>query len=150
MPTRKQRRRTAKSKRHEYEFVYVDSDGNEVAPTEEQAEAERHAREPSTNGSKAASASRKTAPAQRGGRAGRVPPAPTWQRALKRASILGVVVFALFALSSKDKSHGYLTAAMLALLYTALFVPFTYMIDRFAYNRWQARQPGAGTQAKKR
>jgi len=32
-----------------------------------------------------------------------------------------------------------------ALLYTALFVPFTFYIDRFAYKRWQARQPGGGT-----
>ena len=30
MPTRKQKRRDLKSKRHEYEFVYVDDDGNEV------------------------------------------------------------------------------------------------------------------------
>jgi len=150
MPTRKQRRRMAKSKRHEYEFVYVDAEGQEVAPTEEQVEAERQAaREPSTNGAKAASAPRK-APAPRGGRAGRVPPAPTWQRAFKRASILGVVVFALFALGAKGRSNGYLTAALLAILYTALFIPFTYMIDRFAYRRWEARQPGAPPRAKKR
>ena len=25
-------------------------------------------------------------------------------------------------------------------IYTALFVPFTFAIDRFAYRRWQARQ----------
>ena len=26
------------------------------------------------------------------------------------------------------------------IIYTALFVPFTFAIDRFAYRRWQARQ----------
>src|SRR5262245_55672291 len=128
MPTRKQRRRTAKSKRHEYEFVYVDHDGNEVEPTEEQVEAERLAREPVTNGSKATPARRTQTATQRGGRPVRTPPVPNWQRAFKRASILGVVVFALFALGAKGKSGGYLTAALLALLYTALFVPFTYAI----------------------
>ena len=31
MPTRKQRRREAKARRHDYEYVYVDDEGNEVA-----------------------------------------------------------------------------------------------------------------------
>jgi hypothetical protein len=32
-----------------------------------------------------------------------------------------------------------------------LFVPFTYVIDRFAYRRWEAKQPGGvSTPAKKR
>ena len=30
MPTRKQRRREQKSRRHEWEYVYVDDEGNEV------------------------------------------------------------------------------------------------------------------------
>src|SRR5439155_26507335 len=30
MPTRKQRRRHEKARRHEYEYVYVDDEGNEV------------------------------------------------------------------------------------------------------------------------
>ena len=34
----------------------------------------------------------------------------------------------------------------LALLYTVLFVPFTYVIDRFAYKRYMARTAG-GTSA---
>jgi hypothetical protein len=37
----------------------------------------------------------------------------------------------------------------LAFLYTLLFVPFTYFIDRFAYRRWQARQPGAPASKKR-
>jgi hypothetical protein len=34
MPSRKQRRREAKSKRHEYETVYLDGEGNELDPEE--------------------------------------------------------------------------------------------------------------------
>jgi hypothetical protein len=131
MPTRKQKRREAKSKRHDYEFVYVDDEGNEVdAPPEE--EEPRHERR---NGSKPAASPAKKAQPQRGAR--RVPQPPSWQRAAKRAALLGVVVFFLFSLS---KSHNYPAAALLSVVYTALFVPFTYAIDRFAYRRWQARQ----------
>jgi hypothetical protein len=65
MPTRKQRRRDLKSKRHDYEFVYVDGEGNELeeVPEEllEQPKKER------TNGSKPA-AGKKQQPAPRGRR----------------------------------------------------------------------------------
>ena len=30
MPTKKQRRRNQKARRHEYEYVYLDDEGNEV------------------------------------------------------------------------------------------------------------------------
>src|SRR5438874_6760624 len=36
MPTRKQRRRDLKSKRHDYEFVYVDGEGNELEEVPEE------------------------------------------------------------------------------------------------------------------
>ena len=38
----------------------------------------------------------------------------------------------------------------LALLYTALFIPFTYYIDRFAYRRYMAREEQGSRPAKKR
>jgi mannose/fructose/N-acetylgalactosamine-specific phosphotransferase system component IID len=62
--------------------------------------------------------------------------------------MLGIVVFVLFSLTAKGN---YLGVIPLALLYTALFVPFTYYIDRFAYRRYQARgEQGSGGPAKKR
>jgi hypothetical protein len=126
MPTRKQKRREAKSKRHDYEFVYLDDEGNEVEPPPEE--------EKSRNGTKPAPARRSGQPA-RGTR--RTPQPPSWQRAGRRALILGAVVFVLFGML--NKSHNYAGAALAAVLYTALFVPFTYTLDRFAYRRWQAR-----------
>jgi hypothetical protein len=126
MPTRKQKRREAKAKRHEYEFVYVDDEGNEVEPPP--AEERR-------NGAKPA-AKKAAAPPARGRR--RAPQPPSWQRAGKRALILGVVVFALF--SMLNKHNGYAGPALAAVIYTALFIPFTYVLDRFAYRRWQARE----------
>jgi hypothetical protein len=125
MPTRKQKRREAKSKRHDYEFVYLDDEGNEVEPPPE---------EKSRNGTKPTPARRSAQPA-RGMR--RTPQPPSWQRAGRRALILGAVVFVLFGML--NKSHNYAGAALAAVLYTALFVPFTYTLDRFAYRRWQAR-----------
>ena len=143
MPTRKQRRREAKSKRHDYEFVYVDDEGNEVEPAPEELESARPDRPERRNGAKPAAGKK---PASR---SGRTPPPPTWRRSFRRAALLGIVVFFLFAIGAKGKSGGYASAAGLAVLYTALFVPFTYAIDRFAYRRWEARQNGAAP-AKKR
>jgi len=147
MPTRKQKRREAKSKRHDYEFVYLDEEGNEVEPPPEAPEPAARQR-PSSNGGKPAAAGK---PA-RGGRARRTPQPPSWQRAARRALILGAVVFVLFSLNHGKKGASYTSAAGLAVLYTALFIPFTYMIDRFAYRRFQAREDGGAStrQAKKR
>jgi hypothetical protein len=61
--------------------------------------------------------------------------------------MLGVVVLVLFSLGAKGSI---VKVIPLALLYTLLFVPFTYYIDRFAYRRWQARQSGAAPPTKKR
>jgi hypothetical protein len=139
MPSRKQRRRELKAKRHEYEFVYVDADGNELdeAPPEllEQEEKEKKAR---TNGAKATTAKQPARGSGRG-RSGRVPPEPSWNRAFKRAAMLGAVVFALFALSASKSNNRYLAGLIPAAVYTILFVPFTYYIDRFAYRRYQAK-----------
>jgi len=145
MPSRKQRRRAQKERRHEYETVWVDAEGNEL---EEPPEGVPAVLEKRDNGKPKAKAQ-----PQRGGRAGRIPPPPSWERAARRSLILGAVIFALFfVLSSKKGGHNIPTALGLAGLYTLLFVPFTYFLDRFAYNRWQRRteQQGQKGQARKR
>jgi hypothetical protein len=134
VPTRKQRRRLQKERRHEWETVWVDSEGNELEEPPDDV-AEPRPREKRSEG--------KPGPQrpQRGGRAGRTPLPPSWQRSLKRAGILGVVIFALFYLvTAKNGHHHFASALLLAVLYTALFVPFTYAIDRFAYRRWEKSQ----------
>jgi len=63
------------------------------------------------------------------------------------------VIFALFFVLNSNKSGNNLARALgLAGLYTLLFIPFTYFLDRFAYNRFQRRaeQQGQKGQAKKR
>jgi hypothetical protein len=147
MPSRKQKRRDAKTKRHEYEFVYLDSEGNELEEPPEELVAPPKAKA-SSNGSKAAATKQpaKTTPTGR-----REPQPPSWERAAKRALILGAVVFVLFAVT--NRKGGYTSALPLAALYTVLFVPFTYYVDNFAYKRFKARQergPSAPRQPKKR
>lgn len=147
MPTKKQRRRAQKERRHEYETVWVDEEGNELEqPPEEHvaAPARRDAAKPKPS-SKAAQ--------QRGGRPIRVPPAPSWQRAGRRSLILGVAIFAVFyLLGSKNGQHSFGAALGFAGLYTLLFIPLGYMFDRFAHNRWQRRaeQQAAKRPAKRR
>src|SRR5690242_8910185 len=131
MPTRKQKRRELKAKRHDYEFVYVDADGNELDEVPEELDRPKRERTPSS--------SAKKQPQQRGGRAGREPQPPSWRRSFRRAALLGAVVFLFFSLSGPKGANRYLTAIAFSVLYTGLFVPFTYAIDRFAYRRWQAR-----------
>ena len=152
MPTRKQKRREAKSKRHEYEFVYVDEEGNELDDVPEELAEPKERR----NGTKQERSKRDDArkpagkQAARGGRQARTPQPPSWQRSAKRAAILGAVVFVLFSLTGRGGNGRYLLALQLTLMYTVLFIPFTYAIDRFAYRRWQARQAGGqATPAKK-
>ena len=139
MPTRKQRRRAQKERRHEYETVWVDEEGNELDEPPEDLVAP--ATQQRANGKPRA----KVQP-QRGGRPVRVPPAPSWRRAGRRSLILGGAIFALFfVLGSKNGGHNAGTALGLAALYTALFVPFTYFIDRFAYNRYLRRTEERGS-----
>jgi hypothetical protein len=144
MPSRKQRRRAQKERRHEYETVWVDGEGNELEEPPEDLAAAPQKRD---NG-------KPKAQPQRGGRAGRVPPPPSWERAARRSLILGAVIFALFfVLGAKNGGHNIASALGLAGLYTLLFIPFTYFLDRFAYNRFQRRagqQGGQKGQARKR
>jgi hypothetical protein len=134
MPTRKQRRRALKERRHEYETVWVDAEGNELEEPPDELDSA-----PSGKGNGAKPKAKAKAAPQRGGRALREPPAPSWQRAAKRSLILGVVIFAFFYLAGSKGHHNLGTALLVSVLYTALFIPFSFMIDRFAYNRWLRR-----------
>ena len=60
----------------------------------------------------------------------------------------------IYLVGAKNGGHNPAIArSLLALLYTLLFIPFTYFtIDRFAYSRWQRRADAqaASRAAKKR
>lgn len=127
MATKKQRRRRAKDKRHEWETVYVDDEGNEVE-VDEPAASRREARadrKPAAKGSQRSS----------GRRAGRSPEPPSWRRSAKRTLIVAPIFFAFLLVVEKEVP----TAFVVAALYSTLFVPFSYGIDMLSY-RMQMRR----------
>jgi hypothetical protein len=146
MPTRKQRRRAAKERRHEYETVWVDDEGNELEEPPEEAVAETRQRR--DDGKAKAKPSAKTQ--QRGGRSVRVPPEPSWRRSLRRSIPWAVVLIALLVwLQSHAKSPNYAAIVPVGALYVLLFPVFTYYVDRTLYRRYLAKQQKADA-AKKR
>ena len=144
-----------KERRHEYETVWVDEEGNELEEPPDDVDAVEP-KESRQNGKPkpSAKAKAKAQPqSQRGGRQVRVPPAPSWQRSVKRSVIIGAALFAvIYLLGSKNGNHSLASALLLAGIYTVIFIPAQYAIDRFAHLRWQRRaeQEAARRPVKKR
>jgi hypothetical protein len=118
VPTRKQRRRREKERRHEWEEVYVDETGREIAPDEiDDIRPEPRGRE---NG--------RRAPAARQRRP--VDP-PSWRRVAKRALVFAPFMFIVITVLDPK------TSLAAHVLYTVqlilLFVPFSYLVDTVAY-----------------
>jgi hypothetical protein len=138
MPTRKQRRRREKDFRHDVRVYEVDEEGNEVPIAELR-----------TRDDKPASTKQSKGSTQKGGsRSSRVPPAPTWERALRRGGLMGGLMFLAFVFLFKSSPLGLRLAW--GLFYAVAFIPLTYWIDRTAYRSYQKRQARqqAGAQAK--
>jgi hypothetical protein len=128
MPTRKQRRRRAKEQRHEYEVVYLDEHGNEVEVEEEEERPARRER---------AERSDKRDNGRRPKRAtsDRAPDPPTWRKSSRRALIMAPFFFVFLYILQRDLASAVLVSAF----YAAVFVPFSYAIDRFAYRTQMKR-----------
>jgi hypothetical protein len=132
MPTRKQRRRREKDFRHDVRVFEVDEEGNEVPLAE--------LRTPEERGPKAKQQSKPARNAR--GRPIRVPPEPSWHRALRRGGLMGAVMLFAFLFLFKSAPLGLRIAW--GAFYAAAFIPLTYWIDRTAYRTYQrriARQP---------
>ena len=129
MPSRKQRRRRAKERRHDYEYVYIDEEGNETEVPEEAAEpARRRDGKERRNGAKGGRAS--------GAGIREVKP-PAWGRSIRRAALFLPLFFVVFSLV--NKSMPVATRVLSSVAYSALFVPLTYMMDRMAYRTYLHR-----------
>jgi len=132
VPSRKQRRRRLKERRHEYEFVYVDDEGREVeAPEEAQQQT------PARGGGKPASGRRVGATT----RAGRRIEPPSWNRVGKRALFIGPVMFLLINLMGKNLSAAQRIYETVVLL--AIFLPFSYFMDSLMYRSYLKRTGAA-------
>ena len=122
MPSRKQRRRREKLKRHDWEYVQLDEEGNEVpvAPAEAK-KAERNGKPTST----------------RPRRPLREVKPPSWQRSVKRALIF--VPFLFIFLSIGKDPLPVSERVGISVLYAAVFIPMFFFVDRIAYRTYRRR-----------
>lgn len=129
MANRKQRRRREKEKRHAYDLVEIDEEGNEtvVRSTEVRPEAK--------GSSKGATPGRKKEPRTR--MRGVVQP-PSWQRVGKRGALFAPIFFATVLLLGGDRMT-IAGAVVQTLLLVAVFVPFSYFMDRVMWRSHQKR-----------
>ncbi|GIU95158.1 MAG: hypothetical protein KatS3mg012_1615 [Gaiellaceae bacterium] len=118
MATRKQRRRRAKEQRHEY--VWQDEEGNELSPEEVRGESARAKRR-----------------GDAGTRRGREPLAPSWRRTLKRGAIFAPIMFVTVMLLSSELTLAQQVAQ--TALIVAVFIPFSYVLDKFFWRSYQRR-----------
>jgi hypothetical protein len=126
----KQRRTRAKEKRHAYDLVEIDSEGNETVLSASELRHDEPAREPSTRGKLL-----RNVPAK-GGRGGPQPPA--WPRVLKRGAIFAPIFLATVLLLGGGRLT-FAGALVQTFFLLAVFVPFSYFMDRMVWRSHQKR-----------
>ena len=128
MPSRKQRKRRAKDRRHEWEYVYVDDEtGEEVeAPDDEPI---------SRNGKRSPQQAKAKTTGQR-----EVQP-PSWRKVGKRGLLFAPLMFLTVTLLSGDLTMTQRLVNTAFLL--AFFLPFSYAMDALMYRLYK-RRAGAG------
>ncbi len=126
MPSKKQRRRREKLKRHEWEEVYVDDEGNELDPEEAEALVG-----PAND--------RRAAPAKEPERGGRKPiEAPSWRRTFRRGALFfPLMLVTVFLLAGDGATTAQKITQTLVLM--AFFLPFSYFMDSMVWRSFQRR-----------
>jgi hypothetical protein len=128
--SQKQRRRRAKEKRHQYDLVEIDSEGNEtvLSATEVRTEAPQKSSGKQTGSGRGSFG--------RGGRSG--PQPPTWPRVLKRGALFAPIFLVTVMLLGGGRLS-FVGALIQTLFLLAVFVPFSYFMDRFMWRSHQKR-----------
>jgi len=134
MATQKQRRRRAKEKRHDYDLVFIDEDG-----VEKPVEREEGPRKPAARSGKGANVAKsQKATAGKSGRRGRPVQPPSWNKVLKRGAIFAPIFLATVMLLGGNKIT--IQAAIIqTILLIAVFIPFSYFMDRVVWRQQQKR-----------
>jgi hypothetical protein len=127
--TQKQRRKRAKEKRHAYDLVEIDSEGNETVLSASDVKAEAPAKTPAKNRD----------PGDRTSKRGRgSPQPPTWGRVLKRGAIFAPIFLVTVMLLGGDRMT--ITGAVVQTIFlVAVFVPFSYFMDRLVWRSHEKR-----------
>jgi hypothetical protein len=136
VPTRKQKRRQQKQRRHEYEEVYVDEEGNVV----EVDDAELEAQPTSSRNGRSDRAARR--PARTPARSGRTIQPPSWRRVLKRGAIFAPIMFILVSILPGGSDISIEGRVLNTLFLVAIFLPFSYLMDTITYRIWRKRTGG--------
>jgi hypothetical protein len=124
MPSRKQRRRRQKTRRHEYEYVLVDEAGNEEVLDAEEIRKDTKDGKPRAAGG--------------GRRVGREVQPPSWNRVGKRAAIFAPVMLVVVYLLGGSKI-GPAQVILETVFLLAFFLPFSYVMDSIAYRAYRKR-----------
>lgn len=131
MATQKQRRRRAKEKRHAYDLVEIDAEGNETVLSATDLKAEDEGRPAVKTKGEPRTASKARSP--RG-----TPQPPTWGRVLKRGAIFAPIFLATVMLLAGDRLT-FAGAVVQTLFLLAIFVPFSYFMDRLVWRSHEKR-----------
>ncbi len=126
MATQKQRRRRAKEKRHAYDLVEIDAEGNETVLSASEVKAEGPPK-----------ASPKPSKTRLGGRG--TPQPPTWSRVLKRGALFAPIFLATVMLLGGGRLT-FVGAVVQTMFLLAVFVPFSYFMDRLMWRSHEKRQ----------
>jgi len=134
MATQKQRRRRAKEKRHDYDLVYVDEEGVEQVVERDEPRKPPAKLGKDSSGRGAAKSSGKSTSTRRG----REAQPPSWRKVLKRGAIFAPIFLATVMLLGGGKIT--LAGAIVqTVLLLAVFVPFSYLMDRVVWRQQQKR-----------
>ncbi|MDQ2968899.1 MAG: hypothetical protein M3R37_11340 [Actinomycetota bacterium] len=134
MPTRKQRRRNQKARRHEYEYIYLDDEGNEVPAEPSELRAEKNGKRDSKP-RKGGTGGKQAAGRNTGGRR-KIEP-PSWRRSARRALLFGPVLVVAMMLFNRNLPLQ--QQVFPAVFLIAFFIPFSYFTDSLAYRVFQKR-----------
>jgi hypothetical protein len=131
MANQKQRRRRAKEKRHAYDLVEIDAEGNETVLTASDVKTEAPAKSSPKKGQ---------AKGQQGRTGGRgAPQPPSWKRVFKRSAIFAPIFLATVLLLAGSRLTLF-GAVVQTVFLLAVFVPFSYFMDRLVWRSHEKRQ----------
>lgn len=130
MATQKQRRKRAKEKRHQYDLVEIDAEGNETVLTSGDLKSEAPSKpRPKSSDTKGSGRVR--------GPRGTAQP-PSWGRVLKRGAIFAPIFLATVMLLGRGRLT--LAGAIVQTIFLlAIFVPFSYFMDRMVWRSHEKR-----------
>jgi hypothetical protein len=128
MASQKQRRKRAKEKRHAYDLVEIDAEGNETVLSASELKGEAPVKPTKT--------APRNGPKSRSGRG--APQPPHWGRVLKRGALFAPIFLATVMLLGRGKLT--LAGAIVQTIFLlAIFIPFSYFMDRLVWRSHEKR-----------